>query len=58
MKNPFARPANPYTIPIGEVVNVQTERRQAERIPTDWDEYRKALIDSGLVEERRKARNA
>ena len=40
MKNPFARPANPYTIPIGEVVNVQTERRQAERIPTDWDEYR------------------
>ncbi len=34
----------------------QTERKLAERVPFNWDLYRQALINSGLVEERRKMR--
>lgn len=53
---------NPYAIPNAHeplaVVTFQSERKLREVLPVAWDEYRKALLDSGLVEERRQMRAA
>jgi hypothetical protein len=37
---------------------IQAQRRAAEREPIDWDTYRLALIESGMVEEARKRRES
>jgi hypothetical protein len=34
----------------------QAERKRTERAPVDWGTYRKALIESGMVEEARARR--
>ncbi|MHB8406213.1 MAG: hypothetical protein ACYDCJ_12400 [Gammaproteobacteria bacterium] len=39
-----------------DVSSMQALRKARERIPFVWEFYRQALIDSGLVEERRKMR--
>ncbi len=36
-----------------EVWYQQQQRKQREQHPVEWNIYRKALFDSGLVEERR-----
>jgi hypothetical protein len=38
------------------VCDIQAQRKAVEREPIDWDTYRQALIDSGMVEEARKRR--
>lgn len=37
---------------------LQAERRRTEREPRDWATMRAALIESGMVEERARAREA
>jgi hypothetical protein len=43
---------------FGDVRRAQEARRLAEQTPTDWDLKRRALIESGLVDERAQGRAA
>lgn len=40
------------------IAEIQAERKRNEREPYDWATYKQALIDCGLVEERRAQREA
>lgn len=42
---------------MDEVSALQAQRKRDERPAIDWDAYRTALLESGLVEERRVERD-